>query len=68
MGWRWRGRQEGASEPGGQEGAHLWAVDSLPSSQVGGGGGGERPLAEPPRDGREVGFSTKINISEFCLR
>lgn len=70
VGWRWRGWQEGASEPGGEEGVHVWAVDSLLSSQVGGGAGGGRewPQAEPPRDGREVGFSTKINIFEFCLR
>lgn len=68
VGWRWRGRQEGASEPGGEKGAHLWAVGSLLSSQVGGGGGRAWPRAEPPRDGREVGFSTKINIFEFCLR
>lgn len=42
-----RGRQEGASETGGEERAHLWAVDSLLSSQA---GGREWPRAEPPRD------------------
>lgn len=45
VGWRWRGRQEGASEPGAEERAHwgLWAP--LLSSQAGGSGGhGPRPL------------------------
>lgn len=61
-----RGRQEGASETGSEERAHLWAVDSLLSSQAGWGQGVAK--SEPPRDGREVGFSIKINIFEFRLR
>ena len=64
VGWRWRGAgKKGLSGPGGGEGAHRWAVDSLLSSQA---RGREWPWAKPPGDGR--GFNIKINIFEFHLR
>lgn len=65
VGWRWKGTsQKGLLSLGARRGPIGGC--GLPAVQPGWGQG--VAWAEPPRDGREVGFSTKINTFEFRLR